>query len=347
MAQEVKIKRSESSAGQRSLFWPIVLISIGVIWLLGNLGVISGANIAVLFRLWPLILIIVGVELLVGRNNPQLSALIGIGGVILIIVLMLVGPSLGWAGDTEVKTASFSEPLDDAASARVNLDLGISNTTISALADSPDLFSADLTYMGDVEFVAEGETDKIISLSETNEAGDLGFNFFGFGGNFDDQQLLWDVRLNPAVPIDLDIKGGVGEANLDLSTLNITALDISSGVGAVTLSLPTSGESYEVSISSGVGQFDVTIPEGPNVTLNIEGGVGQFTLDVPDNAGVTLNAKTGVGQIELPSNYECVEGCEGSDFLGRDGSWQTQNSENADQRITITFEGGVGGLTVR
>lgn len=346
MGQQVQIRKTESPARQRSLFWPIVLIGIGVIWLLGNLGVISAANVSVLFRLWPLVLIVVGVELLIGRNSPGLSALIGIGAVVLLVLLMIVGPSLGWAADVEVKTASFSEPLEDARSARVSLNLGVADTHVGALSDSNDLITADLSYVGEVDFVAQGETEKVISLSQTSAEDNGGFNFFGFGWFFQGEQLNWNIGLSPEVPIDLSINGGVGEANLDLSSLQVTGLNVSSGVGAMTVNLPSSGESYSARLSSGVGEFNVTIPEGPDVTLNINGGVGESTIDVPEGAGVRVDADSGVGGVNLPSNFIRTSG-DDDNFVGERGVWETEGFAQADQRIIITFNGGVGGLNVR
>jgi hypothetical protein len=349
MGQEVQIKRSEHPVRQRSLFWPIVLISIGVIWLLGNLGVISSANLVVLGRLWPLILIVVGLELLIGRNTPALSALIGIGGVALLVVLMLVGPSLGWAGDVEVKTASFSEPLDDAASARVSLNLGVADTTITALAVSNLLISADLSYIGDVEFIAEGETEKVISLSQTDDGNEGPFSIFGFGWAFQDENLAWNIGLSPDVPIDLNLNGGVGVANLALSGLQLTRLDVNGGVGNVSLVLPETPVAEPIRINGGVGEFHLSISGEPRrVTLEINGGVGQFTVDVPDQAHVTLNADGGVGSIQLPSNYQCVSGCDDNDFIGASGTWVTILEENAErQAIVINYQGGVGGLNIQ
>jgi hypothetical protein len=260
---------------------------------------------------------------------------------------MLVGPSLGWAQEVEAKTASFSEPLDDAQSARVSLNLGVANTTVNALTDSSDLFSADLTYIGDVEFVAEGETNKVISLSQTNEDNSGGFNFFGIPWFAGDQQLTWDVALSPDVPIDLSISGGVGDANLDLSQLQITGLNLSSGVGKMDLNLPSSGEPYEAQLSSGVGEVNLNIPEGSNVNLDIHGGVGEFAIDVPDNAGVHLEADSGVGGINVPSNFTRTGGDDEDNFIGESGTWETEEFANADQKITIIFNGGVGELTVK
>ncbi|MBC7814218.1 MAG: hypothetical protein H7175_23895, partial [Burkholderiales bacterium] len=48
----------EGALEYRSLFWPIALIGFGAIWLLGNLNILTRANLAVLGRLWPLILIV-------------------------------------------------------------------------------------------------------------------------------------------------------------------------------------------------------------------------------------------------------------------------------------------------
>jgi hypothetical protein len=347
MAQEVRIKRGESPVRQRSLFWPIVLISIGVIWLLGNLGVISSANIAVLFRLWPLILIIVGIELLVGRNAPSLSALLGIGAVILLVGLMLVGPSLGWAPNVEAKEATFTEPVGDASSARVDLNLGVADTTITVLSDSEDLFSADLTYVGDVEFVAEGETNKTISLSQTDEF-DEGISLSNFGWFFDDESLSWNIGLSPDVPVDLSINGGVGEANLDLSGLQLTGLEIDGGVGQISVSLPSTLEDNRVRINGGVGEFEVRVPSGPRLTLDINGGVGEFTVEVPDDAHVTLNSEGGIGGVNLPPDFRCIENCDDSDFIGENGTWVTEREENAERQvIVINYQGGVGALNIR
>jgi hypothetical protein len=345
VTQEVKIKRSEQLSQHRSLFWPIVLISIGVIWLLGNLGVISSANVAVLFRLWPLILIIVGVELLIGRNSPTLSGAIGIGAVVLIVVLMLVGPSLGWASGAEVKTANFSEPVNDATSAQISLNLGVADSTISPLADSNNLITADVRYIGEVEWVAEGESEKFVSLSQVSEGNDAMFNLFGAGWFSQGDDLDWNIGLSPDVPVDLNIKGGVGQANLDLNELQVTALSVSSGVGQINVSLPSTSESYAAQISGGVGEMNVTIPAGPDVTLTISGGVGASTIVVPEGAGIRLDADSGVGGVNLPGDLQRTSSDDES-FVGAHGTWETDNYAEADQQITITYEGGVGSLDI-
>ncbi len=332
--------------GYRSLFWPIVLIGVGVIWLLGNLNIISAANLVVLFRLWPLILIIVGLDLLFGRQSPFLGAVIGIGTVALFIVLMLVGPSIGLAGvDMDIKTAAYNEPLEDATSARVNLNMTAGEMNIKALSDSSDLIDADLNYIGEVEYQHEGQTDKFVSISQKSDSINFGLDFAAFLLN-PENKLRWDVGLSPNVPIQLDINSGTGGSTLDLSELQLTGLSIDSGTGGMTINLPVMATSYDVQVSSGTGGGTINLQNGTIANLDINSGTGGFTIDVPDEAAVRVIARTGVGGINVPSNYSHVDGND-DNFVGENGTWETPGFENAENQIIINFEGGTGGLSIR
>lgn len=332
--------------GYRSLFWPIVLIGVGVIWLLGNLNIISTANLVVLLRLWPLILIIVGLDLLFGRQSPLLGAVIGVGTVALLVILMLVGPSIGLAGaNIDVKTAAFNEPLDDAASARVNLNMTTGQLNITALSDSNDLMNADLTYFGEVVFQHEGQTNKFISLSQKSDNVSFGLDFATFLLN-PNNQLRWDVKLSPNVPIQLAVNSGTGGSTLDLTGLQLTGLSVDSGTGGMTINLPVMETSYDVRVSSGTGGGTINLQNGTSVNLDINSGTGGFTVDVPDEAAVRVIARTGVGGITVPSSYKRLDGKD-DNFVGENGTWETSGFDSAEQKIVINFEGGTGGLTVR
>ncbi|MEZ4669491.1 MAG: DUF5668 domain-containing protein [Anaerolineae bacterium] len=326
----------------RSLFWPLMLIGVGAIWLLSNIGILQPASIGMLFRLWPVILIIIGLDLLLGRNNPTLGTLIGLGGVALIIALMLLGPSLGLVRSAEVKIGDYSEPLGDAKSAQVTIGVGVATTTVQALDGSKELFKADIRYLGDVEFTTTGETDKVISLSQTGSVSTTP-DFFGW---FDsNQDLRWNIGLSKDIPLALEINSGVSETTLDLSELKLTSLDVDGGVGKLTMSLPSMEESYNAVLKGGVGEFNVTIAKSAAVNLEVKGGVGGVVIDVPDDAAVRVDAQTGVGGINVPANYTKVSGSDQT--VGENGVWETDNFNGSSRQISIRFEGGVGGLTIR
>src|SRR4030067_582980 len=51
----------------------------------------------------------------------------------------------------------------------------------------------------------------------------------------------WDLSLAPGIPLDLTSNMGVGESEIDLSGLTISALDVSLGVGQTTVILREAG----------------------------------------------------------------------------------------------------------
>lgn len=332
--------------GYRSLFWPIVLIGVGVIWLLANMNIISAANLVVLFRLWPILLIVIGLDLLIGRQSPFLGGLIGIGAVILMVVLMLIGPSIGLgAPNIEINQAAYSEPREDAQSANVVLNMAVGTMEVNPLSDSPSLFEADISYVGSVEFQQEGESSKFISLSQEDENVNFGLDFFaGLILNPQDD-LLWNIRLSPDVPLDLDVTSGTGALDLNLTELQLTRLNVNTGTGGVDLDLPSMDESYDVSVSSGTGGGAITLEEGAAISLRLNAGTGGFSVDVPDAAAVRVEGSTGTG-IDIPSRFTRLT-AEDDNFVGESGTWETEGFASADRKITIHFEGGTGGLTIR
>ncbi len=335
--------------GHNPSLWAFILIALGVIWLLAEANILSGANLVVLFRFWPVILIAFGLQLLVGRNSRSLSLLIGLGTIVLLLALMVVGPALGLAPSVETKTAQYSEPLGAATSAQVNLDLSVGRTTVQALVDSTALIDADLTYVGDVSFdVKEGaDHEKFVVLSSENDS----IQFFDFLGLFrpqalDDEELHWDIGLSPSIPLDLRLNGGVGDNTIDLSGLTLANLAYNTGVGDSTISLPGSG-SYAVDLNGGVGSLLVNFGDGGTVNAAVNAGVGSITLDVPDDAPVRIEADGGLGEVHMAANLTRVSG--NSERLDRNGVWESANYASAGDsaRITIQFNGGVGELTVR
>lgn len=347
----------------RSLFWPVLLIGLGIILLLENLNLIPAVNLTVLFRLWPLLLIVIGLDLLVGHRSPFLGALIGLILALAVAVLVVMAPALGLTATPTVNSSSFREPLAGATSARIDLDLSVGTSTIQALSDSPDLIQADLTHVGEVQFTAQGETEKVITLRQVNTA--INFDLFDIANTFKD--LRWEIGLSPNIPLALDISGGVGNANINLSSLQLTDLNLNGGVGAVSLTLPATEQPYfaqiagdvgsvkvniedgatlNANIDGGLGAFNLTIGDDADVSLQIKGDVGNFIIDLPNNTAARLGANVDVGKVSVPARFNLISG---GDRQGpsQQGVWQTPNFEQADRRIIIEFKGDVGGLTLR
>lgn len=357
----------------RSFFWPIVLIGVGVIWLLYNMGTVTEESFAVLVRLWPLLLVLIGLDVLFGRNSPAIGALIGLGAVVLIVFLMIVGPSQGWAGDgkvtifgqpidfgeVEVKTASVSEAIGNATSAEVTLDLSMWRTTIEALPSGSDnLIEADVAYTGNLIFDVHGDRHKSITLD--TDAVHVGVVMF------DTERHRWDIGLSPDVPLDLAIDVGSGSATVDLRGLNLKGLSFNGGSGSVELFLPEAEDTYrvdldmgsggitveiadgasvEIVVSSGSGPLTINAGDGADVELRVEdGGSGSLTVNTPGDAGVRVEVNdSGSGGVHVPSGFEQVE--EGEDD---EGIWESRNFDDAPNHVVIVIDDmGSGSVNVR
>lgn len=346
--------------GYRSLFWPVVLIGAGVIGLLATTGVLTRENFSVLLRLWPVLLVLIGLDILFGRRWPALGALLGIAAVALVIGLMLIGPSQGWSDDLEVKTERFSEPLGEATSASVRLNLSSGPTEITALSDSSDLIDAELNYTGEIDFQVSGDRDKTVTLEERDPGTLFFFDWFE-----DDEELRWDIGLSPQVPLDLDVDGGSGSAELDLQGLQLTRLVLDVGSGTVDGRLPDTDGSYDarvdggsgtcrldvaggadvgLEIDVGSGSIDLTTGADVDLSVRVEGGSGTLTIDVPEDAAVRLEVREGgSGSVRVPSGFERTRS--GDDD---EGTWETPGYASADHKIDIVVvDLGSGDVRVR
>jgi hypothetical protein len=328
--------------GYRSLFWPVILIGVGVFLLLGNMDILPEYSLWTLVRLWPLILVVIGLDILVGRRSPLIGAAIGIGAVALAVVLVLTAPTLGIVPTGEaIITERFTEPVGEATSADVNLNLSIGRTTISALTDSSNLFDGELTHIGDINFEVQGEKHKTITLKQDSYR----YNFEDFQW-FDTEDLKWEIGLNPNIPLSLNIDASIGQSIIDLQGMQIDTVDINGDVGETTLTLPATKKAYDVKIDGGVGKFVVNIEKQASVNLTIDGDVGEFTINVPSDAAVRIDAEVDIGALQIDSRFDKISGGD-DDFLKKSGIWETPDFTSADAKIVIIFNGGIGSLRVR
>jgi len=77
------------------LFWPILMIGVGVTAILYELGLIPADNLWMMLNLWPLLLIVGGVGLIFRSRSPWVGAILGILVVAGMLTIGLAGGQLG------------------------------------------------------------------------------------------------------------------------------------------------------------------------------------------------------------------------------------------------------------
>jgi hypothetical protein len=306
---------------RNSFVWPVILIGLGVVLLLNNLGVVNWDIWLLVGRLWPVVLIAVGVDILFGRRTAW-------GGLVSLIVL--VGLFAGGAyllsnsdsattvtlfgdGRQELQTIEIEQALEGAEAAEVSIDFGIGELTLGSL----DASLADLLIAGMVQVRESDELEERFDVrdgaaiyaidSHVQET----LRFPPFFNDNDDRR--WDLSLNPAIPTELDLNMGVGQANLDLRELALTDLQFNGGVGRAVIILPESGD----------------------FTASIDGGVGEIELRIPAGMAARIHVDTGIGNTSVRGEYE------------RAGDvWESEGFDQAENRVEIFVDNGIGSVII-
>lgn len=316
-------------------------------------------------QFWAYLLIGLGVVFLIVNILPSLSSLIlplifiGAGAYI------LFGQNL--LPKAEVKSDRFIAPLENATSARVDLDLSLGEAHVHALTDSANLIDADLTYLGEIDFAVTGDAEKQVKLRQASDSLVGWLDPSNWFGGSPSQKLRWEVGLNPDILLHLDIQTGLGESQLELDELKVTQLQIKGGAGTLHTKLPANTDSYTAQIRGGAGKLDIDIPgnvtlgtsiqcgmgavdikieAGAAINAQIQGGAGAVTIDVPQDAAVRVEAQTGLGSIRMAPHLSQLSASQEA-FVNQQGVWETPGFAEAERQINITFNGGLGSLTVQ
>lgn len=330
----------------RSMFWPIVLIGVGVVALLVNLNVIEAINLGALLRYWPLLLIIAGIDVLLSRAAPALGIVLGIAVVGGVLALLIAGPGATGGsgndifiltGDLNVTTETLRADLADAQEASIRMDLRSGPTTVDTQDDQSDLLIATVTAVTPVELRQETENDTRFITLDAPE-GVMTFSGSGVSAS----ELPWDITLRPDIPTALNVDVGSGSATLNLADLALTSLTLEGGPGTATVALP--GGEQDVQIDVGSGAINVAADDLISGIIEMEdGGSGTLTLTLP--AGLPVRVEVidgGSGTVRRDRAFEQVDGDDGDD----EGAWETPNYSEDEGLLIVIDDLGSGDVVI-
>jgi hypothetical protein len=327
----------ENNHKNRSLFWPIVLIGIGIVWLFYNLNLITVANISAVLRLWPLLLIGAGLDLLFGRRFPIIGALFGLAVVAGLITVTLAGPKLGLVTFPEMQTETFVAPTGQARRAKLEFRFSSGQNQVQPLSGSPNLVVATAVHSGTVEFQDSGTTNRVIRLSGPQITG----NLFSWFDNWGEQK--WDVAVSPDIPVEFDISISSGKADLQLNGLNVESASIHVSSGDTEVLLPAPGKSYPSNLSISSGTLTVKLPAGAETVIDSQISSGRLTFEVPTSSPVRFEVtRKSSGNVRLPDRFELVQGNE-----REEGVWEAPGSDPSAPLIEISVAISSGSVIVR
>ena len=200
---------------------------------------------------------------------------------------------------------TVSIPLEETQKAHLSLQHGAGELRLSSGTTQNELAAG--TFVGGVEQ----------DLRRSNNETFLTFSAppFAFTTWPHDHGLKWDIQLNTSPDFDLNIKTGASESHLDLSDLQISNIEFSTGASSTTIYLPAHTAHTKARVDSGAASVKIYVPENVAARIHFEGGL----------------IETKVDQSRFPRVGEF---------------YVSPNFEESAQKAEIFFSGGVGSISV-
>ncbi len=222
------------------VFWAIVLIVVGSLLLLGNLGIMN----ITWGLIWPFVVIAFGVWLIWGAFA---------------------------APRRKLETQDASIPLGSAARASIRIEHGAGVLHVADGAPAEVLAAG--SFAGGLDYKATPRGDALdVKMRIPHQ--DLAYWPWNWAGGLD-----WDVKFNGQVPMQLRIDCGASKSELDLADLLVSDLRLHTGASATEVTLPAHAGLTTVKIEAGAASVEVKVPGGVAARIQSSGGLAAIDID--------------------------------------------------------------------
>jgi hypothetical protein len=339
-----------------SFVWPIILILVGGIFLLSNLGLFEDNVWESIWRLWPLIFIAIGLDGLFRRNEIAGPVfMIGLGSVFL---LGSVG-MLGW-GAWDILWRLWPLLLVafglEIIIGRRSLWLSLLTVVVIVAILVGVLWMSGIGPASGERIAGDTVNQPLGSINHAEisispAAGDLVVY-----GLTDSNALIHgqvSTASNRQVYTDYNVSGDTGHFSIDsralanfpgtrpwdwdLGLTNQIPMELNIAMGAGGMAVDLSGLILEtLDVSQAVGELKVSLTGMGDYSADISQAVGSIVIDLPEDVGVRLEVSRAISSLDLPSSYE-----------RRGDYYYSPGYDNADYQIDLQISQAVGSIVVR
>jgi len=278
----------------RHLFWGLILIAIGMLFILNNLGVINFSWYS-FWRLWPLILLFWGISILPIKDLVK-YILLGVVIVSMFLVINRLPEGRPWYWHFRHPDHSFRWEWDDNDNDSVTKTY--SDQSLSVPFDSlakRGILNLDAAA-GD--FKIKGGTTEFLSFSKS---GDIGNYELTTKDNKGDKEITLkmqegtsrhnirknevNIRLNTNPSWNLDMDLGAASADFDLSDYKIDTANFDAGASSIDVKLGDRNSKTVAVFNAGASSIHVSVPKTAGCEVTSESFLVSKTLDGFDNKG--------------------------------------------------------------
>ena len=290
---------------RRGLFWPLLLITIGLVFLLVNFGFIPGVTALSLLKLWPLLLILAGVDIAIGRRWPMTALGIDVAVIAAGLVLLSTQPTL-------LGSPFF---IVDGGTAGGERDVSVARQNATSLS---------LTFNGGAgRFRFGGGSAALVEAHSNNDDVLLRRANFDSGGEHADVRIDQNTRRAGAtsgapdvetrvasdVSTTLSVNGGAGEFIVDLRDVTVRSADLNVGAASLTLTLPKPTATVTIDVNAGASSILIEVPDGVEAQITTKGALLTLRSSNPRVTASGSSAETaGYGSATARVNVRITAG---------------------------------------
>jgi hypothetical protein len=297
----------------RKIFWGALLVILGIVLILKNLGVLVFTWYSV-WHLWPVILILWGLSLLPVRDLYK---------VIASLAVLLIGLVLFFQADRNEEydfhwDSDWDNEENISGMDKQNLSLPYDSTLRTALLQfdaAAGKFTLSDTCSDLIKFEKRGIVGNYaMEIENTGDSATINIDMHTEGNIHTKRGNKVDMMLNTRPYWNFDLNVGAAEVILDLTQYKVSSLDIDGGACSLDLKLG--------SLQS-------------NTNMNIETGASSITLKIPKEAGCEVNTHSFLTENDLEGFTKTEK-----------NTHQTENYKTAAQKIHIEMNAAVSSLKI-
>lgn len=215
--------------------------------------------------------IMFGLSIPLALLNSNLVYILWLG----LFILLFTTDWLSW--QQAVKREHTTIPLDGATRAHVRMVYGAGFLRLKASANSDALVRGVFGGGLDAQIKRDGDTVDV----QMHPPERPGFMSWRFPWAWSRANMLdWTVDVNKELPIVLDVEMSGGQADLDLSDLRITELNLKASASSMTVSVPAHTSQTKATIEASVGSLTIHVPPGVAAMIHTDKALSSAEVDL-------------------------------------------------------------------
>ncbi|MFQ5946345.1 MAG: LiaI-LiaF-like domain-containing protein [Anaerolineae bacterium] len=256
-----------------SIVFPVLLIAAGVLLIGQNLGWIEWSLWQAAATLWPLVLVAIGLDLILTRANPWASAALVFA---LLVAAVAVWAAIGF-GSPALVSRDIDVSLGGADTAELSISFDVGELRLRSGPPGSEKLVTGSARAPSAEEVAVSQSIVGETLAVSLQSQATGGRIVPFGGI--NPRQVWDLRLDPDVPVVLRVQVDLASAELDLTELEVEELTVDMDLGSGTILLPRRIAEGRAVIRMDLGRLVVIVPQGVAVRIRAQADLSSVDID--------------------------------------------------------------------